>query len=76
VLGTVGMVARSAVFALGGYLLIRAAIDFDPDEAQGLDGTLKTLAQQAYGQLLLAVIAIGLFAYGLYSWAEARYREL
>jgi len=76
VLGTVGMVARSAVFALAGYLLIRAAIDFDPDEAQGLDGTLRTMAQQSYGQVLLAVIAVGLFAYGLYSWAEARYREL
>ena len=76
VLGTVGMIARSAVFALGGYLLIRAAIDFNPGEAQGLDGTLKTLAHQAYGQVLLAVVAIGLFAYGLYSWAEARYREL
>ena len=76
VLGTVGMVARSAVFTLAGYLLIRAALDFDPDEAQGLDGTLKTMAHQAYGQVLLTVTAIGLFAYGLYSWAEARYRQL
>ena len=76
VLGTVGMVARSALFALAGYLLIRAAIDYDPREAQGLDGTLKTLAHQSYGQVLLTVAAIGLFAYGLYSWAEARYREL
>ncbi len=76
VLGTVGMVARSLVFALAGYLLIRAAIDFDPQEASGLDGTLKTMAQQTYGQVLLVVTAIGLIAYGLYSWAEARYRQL
>ena len=55
VLGTVGMVARSVVFTLAGYLLIRAAIDYDPDEASGLDGTLKTLAQATYGQVILAV---------------------
>ena len=76
VLGTVGMIARSAVFALAGYLLIRAAVEYDPNEAKGLDGTLKTLAQQAHGQVLLTVTAVGLFAYGLYSWAEARYRQL
>jgi len=72
----VGMVARSLVFALAGYLLIHAAMDFNPKEAQGLDGTLKTMAHHSYGQVLLVVTAIGLFAYGLYSWAEARYREL
>ena len=76
VLGTVGLVARSLVFALAGYLLIKAAIDFDPDQAAGLDGTLKTMARQPFGQILLAVTAVGLMAYGLYSWAEARYRQL
>jgi hypothetical protein len=76
VLGTVGLVARSLVFALAGYLLLRAALDFDPDEAAGLDGTLRTIAQQSYGQVLLTVTAVGLAAYGLYSFAEAKYREL
>jgi hypothetical protein len=76
VLGTVGMVARSAVFSFAGYLLIRAAIDYDSNEAQGLDGTLKTIAQQTYGQVILTITALGLFCYGLYSWAEARYRQL
>ena len=76
VLGTVGMIARSVVFTLAGYLLIRAAIDYDPDKASGLDGTLKTLAQATYGQAILVVTALGLICYGLYSWAEARYRQL
>ena len=76
VLGTVGMVARSLVCALAGYLLIRAAIDHDPRDAQGLDGTLKTMAQAGYGQVLLVLTAVGLVAYGIYSWAEARYRQL
>jgi hypothetical protein len=76
VLGTIGMVARSLVLALAGYLLIRAAIDYDPNEAHGLDGTLKTLAQATFGQVILTLTAVGLICYGLYSWAEARYREL
>ena len=76
VLGTIGLVARSLVFALAGYLLIKAAVDFDPDQAAGLDDTLKTMAAQPFGQLLLTVTALGLLAYGLYSWAEARYRQL
>jgi len=76
VLGTVGLVARSLVFAVAGYLLLRAAIDFDPEKTAGLDGTLKTMARQAYGQVLLTVTAVGLIAYGVYSFAEARYRRL
>ncbi len=76
VLGTVGMAARSLVFGLAGYLLVRAALDHDSDEASGLDGTLKTMAQAGYGQALLVVTAVGLVAFGIYSWAEARYRRL
>ena len=76
VVGTVGMAARGLVFGVAGFLLIRSALDFESDESIGIDGTLRTIAQQAYGQILLTVTAIGLIAYGLYSFAEARYRRL
>ncbi len=76
VLGVVGHAARGLVFGVAGFLLIKAASDHNPDEAKGLDGTLKVIAQQAYGQVLLTVTAIGVIAYGLYSFAEARYRQL
>ena len=75
-LGTVGMAARGLVFGLAGYLLVRAAVDFDPQDARGVDGTLHVMAQQAYGQVLLTVTAVGIVCYGLYSFAEARYRDL
>ncbi|MGK2947532.1 MAG: DUF1206 domain-containing protein [Acidimicrobiales bacterium] len=74
--GTIGMAARGLVFALAGLLVIKAAVDFDPDEARGLDGTLHLIAQQTYGQVLLSVAAFGVVCFGLYSMAEARYREL
>lgn len=76
VVGTVGLIARGVVTGLAGYLLVKAAMDYDPSKAVGLDGTLKAIAAQTYGQVLLTVTAVGVMAYGLYSFAEARYREL
>ena len=76
VLGTVGLAARGLVFSLIGFVLVKAAIDFDPQQANGIDGTLKLIARQTYGGILLTVTAVGLVAYGLYSFAEARYRQL
>lgn len=76
VVGTVGLAARGLVFGVIGFLLVKAAIDFDPEAANGIDGTLKLIARQPYGRVLLMVTAVGLIAYGLYSFAEARYREL
>ena len=76
VLGTLGLAARGLVFSVAGFLLVKAAMDFDPEAATGVDGTLRVIAHQAYGQVLLTVTAVGLVAYGLYSFAEARYRQL
>ena len=43
-LGVFGHVARAVIFALVGYGLIKAAIDYNPKEAIGLDGALRKLA--------------------------------
>ncbi len=76
VVGTVGMVARMAVWAMIGVLLIAAARQHDPQQAVGIDGALKRLADRSYGPALLVGVALGLAAYGLYSFAEARYRRV
>lgn len=76
VVGTVGLAGRGAIVGLAGFLLLRAALDYDPTKASGVDATLRVVAQQTYGKVLLTAIAVGIMAYGLYSWAEARYREL
>lgn len=76
VVGVVGFVARAVVFGLIGVFLIRAAYQYDPKEAVGLDGALAELAQASYGPVLLGLTAAGLFAFGLYSFVEARYREV
>ena len=75
-LGVFGHLARMVVFALIGYFLIRAAIDYDPDKAVSLDGALAAVGQASYGPTLLGVVAAGLIAFGAYSVADARYRKV
>jgi hypothetical protein len=74
--GTVGMVARMLVTVMIGVFLISAARSHDPNQAVGIDGALKRLADRSYGPLLLVVVAFGLAAYGIYSFGEARYRRV
>ncbi len=76
VVGMVGSVGRGVVFGLLGVLLIDAAIDYDPNKARGIDGTLRTIAAQTFGQVLLLLTALALFAFAAYSLVEARYRRL
>ena len=58
-LGMAGYAARGAVFAIAGLLIVVAAVKYDPEKARGLDAALRTLRDQAYGPLLLALMALG-----------------
>ena len=75
-LGVFGHLARMVVFGLVGYGLIKAAIDYDPRSAIGLDGALSKVSHQSYGPLLLGVVAAGLIGFAVYSIADARYRKI
>jgi hypothetical protein len=56
--------------------LIKAAIDYNPNKAVGLDGALAKIAHASYGPVLLGIVAAGLIAFGLYSLSDARYRRI
>ena len=43
---------------------------------KGLDAVFRSVASSAGGAWLLALLASGLFCYGLYCLIEARYRDL
>ena len=75
-LGMAGHLARMVIFALIGYFLIKAAIDFDPDKAVSVDGALAALAKASYGPILLGIVAAGMIAFAAYSIADARYRRV
>jgi hypothetical protein len=72
----VGHLARGVVFTLIGAFVIRAAIEYDPKEAIGLDGALQKLAGAQYGPYVLGLTAAGLVAYGLYCLVDARFRDV
>jgi hypothetical protein len=76
VVGVAGVVARGVVFSLIGIFLIKAAVEYDPQEAIGLDGALNKLIAQDHGRFLLGVVAAGLFAFGVFCLFEARYRRV
>jgi Domain of Unknown Function (DUF1206) len=75
-LGVVGHLARALVWAIVAWFLVKAALQYDAREAVGLDGALAKLVRRDYGELVLSVTAAGLFAYGLFCFAQARFREV
>jgi len=75
-LAVAGLVARGVAFALVGFFVVQAAVTYNARKAQGLDASLRQLAQASYGRPLLLVVAAGLTAFGLWCFVEARYREV
>lgn len=74
-LGVVGTAARGVVFGFVGVSVIAAAVDHNPQKAAGLDRGLRDLAETSAGPWLLGAVAIGLVIFGVYGFAEARWRR-
>ena len=75
-LGRLGYAARGVVFMVIGFFLIQAARFSNPNQARGFGGALAALAEQPYGPWVLGLVAIGLLAYGIYTFVEAKYRRI
>ncbi len=75
-LGQFGLVARGIAWSLIGWFLVRAAVQFDPREAKGLDQVLRSLADESWGTIVLLVVAVGFIGYGAYCAVQARYRRV
>jgi ABC-type uncharacterized transport system permease subunit len=75
-LGQVGSVAKAIALGLIGALVVVAAVRFDPAQANGLDPALKGLAGQPFGMVLLAAVALGLAAYGVFCFFDAKYHRV
>ncbi|MER7900543.1 DUF1206 domain-containing protein [Streptomyces sp. NPDC096046] len=76
VTGVAGGAARGLVFAVAGVFAVRAAVDYEPDQAKGLDDTLRSLAETPLGPWLLVCVAAGLVLFGVFSFAMARWRRV
>jgi hypothetical protein len=71
-----GTAARGIVFALVGGLICLAAYQANPSQPTGMDAALATLLKLPFGIWLLAIIAIGLIAFGAYSMMSALWFRL
>ncbi|WGM20233.1 DUF1206 domain-containing protein [Paenarthrobacter sp. OM7] len=70
--GVVGYIAKGIALFLVGLLVVIASVRAQPEQSTGLDGGLKALREQPYGVYLLAAVAVGLIAYGLFLMVKAR----
>ncbi|MCB7135443.1 DUF1206 domain-containing protein [Cellulosimicrobium marinum] len=75
-LGRVGYIAKGVALGVLGALFVVAAVQNDPEQAGGLDAAFATVAAQPFGTALLVAIGLGFAAYGLYSFARARYARM
>ncbi|MFY1632631.1 DUF1206 domain-containing protein [Solwaraspora sp. WMMB335] len=75
-LGMVGYLAKGVAYGTAGLLVVIAAVRFEPERARGLDAALHTLREQAYGSILLCLVAVGFAAFGVYCFAQSRYRKV
>jgi uncharacterized protein DUF1206 len=75
-LGVCGHVAEGVVLSAVGISVVVATFLGDPTKASGLDGAVKALDATRFGTAILIAAAVGFTAYGLYSFALARYSRM
>jgi Domain of Unknown Function (DUF1206) len=75
VVGTAGHLARALALGVVGVLAGGAALFADPGRAGGLDAALRALGSTVAGAWLLAVVAAGFAAFGLFCVADAATRR-
>ncbi|MET7367677.1 DUF1206 domain-containing protein [Streptomyces sp. NPDC005566] len=76
VTGVFGGAVRGIVFATAGGFAIAAAVRHEPGRAKGMDDTLRSFTETPAGPWLLVLVALGLAAFGAFSWANARWRKV
>lgn len=70
-LARTGFAARGVAFGVIGGLFVWAGLTHEPSRSAGLDQALHEVRNAPYGPVLLAGIAAGLAAYGLFNVAKA-----
>jgi Domain of Unknown Function (DUF1206) len=68
-----GFALKGIALVLVGVVVGWAAIGAHPDRGDGMDGALRVIAGEPFGQWLLTVIALGLAAFAVYCLVRARH---
>lgn len=75
-LGRAGHVGRGVATLPLGILLLRAGWEVRASEVRTWAGALHTVEAQPFGSLILAALALGLIAFGLFGVVEAVFRRI
>lgn len=70
--GVFGYSSRGIVICIIAYMFIKAVLQNDPSNAEGTSKSFE-LIQSNFGPLVLAIISLGLFAYGVFMLIKAYY---
>lgn len=73
--GRVGYGLRSVAYIFVGFFFAQAGLTYDREEAQGLSGSLRRVAEESWGSWVLYASAVGFFAYGVYCFFESKLRR-
>ncbi|MBM6551837.1 DUF1206 domain-containing protein [Marinomonas ostreistagni] len=71
-----GLMARGVVWGIVGWIILRSAFEAGTSREQGIKQAFEWLSQAPYGNELVLVTAVGLFAFGAYSCLETLYRRV
>jgi hypothetical protein len=71
-----GFVARGVLGLVIGSFFVVAARTLNPKETKTLAEALVLLHQQPYGPFIMAIVALGLVAYGVFMLFVGRYRKM
>lgn len=75
-LGRIGIFSWGIVYCMVAYMLYRAAVTYDADQAGGLAEALNALRQQPFGIWILGITAAGLIIYGVYLLVLSYYHKV
>ena len=73
-IGRIGLTARGIVFVIVGYFCVRAALQAAPSASTGTAEALREIRD--VGWVPLAIMALGLAAYGVLQFFYAKYRKV
>jgi hypothetical protein len=74
--GAYGHAARGIISCVIGFFTVRAAAEYDPDEARGLAEAFRELVTQPFGPWIVAFVAAGFISFGLYCVLLAFHRHI
>ncbi|MFA0961747.1 DUF1206 domain-containing protein [Roseivirga sp. BDSF3-8] len=74
--GRLGYYSRGVILLIVGYMFVKAALQANPSQAGGTQEAFGYLQSTSYGPWLMALIAIGLIGYGIFTFIKARYRTM